>query len=141
MSKKPKRNKEKFPGLKHSVNSKNRQHLIDHDYIHKLNDEEKAWLSKFNEEYISGTFDKVDNENNFHKTQDEKRECWRRNNSRNRCAMTISSSTCRLVYLGFNNSSDFKEYSAENQYHEPELELEKKLLLEKSLNNKTNKSE
>lgn len=82
----------KFPGLKHSVNSKTRQHLIDHDYIDKLNDEEKAWLSKFNEEYISGTFEKDENDeytdNNFHKTFEERKSCWDRNNARNRCQYT-----------------------------------------------------
>jgi hypothetical protein len=90
-----KRKKVKFPGLDKSVNSKNRQDLIDHDYIDQLNDKEKQFLSDFNEEYISGNF-KHNGPNNFHKTTQSKRNCYNRNNARNRCMYTIAKSTSRL---------------------------------------------
>lgn len=51
-----KRKRSKYPGLDKQVNLKIRAELIDHDYLHKLNDKELEWLSNFNEEYISGNF-------------------------------------------------------------------------------------
>lgn len=67
--KKGNRKKSKYPGLNPKVNTRKRQHLIDQDYVDKLNDEEKAWLNKFNEETISASFKKKDGKfsGNLHK--------------------------------------------------------------------------
>ena len=77
----------KYPGLTHNVNPKTRWELIDHDYIDKLSEEEKQWLSNFNEEYLSGNFNHKGKK--FHKTKKSKRECYTRNNARNRDTFTI----------------------------------------------------
>lgn len=51
-----KRSKTKYPGLNKKLHTKVRQELIDQDYIDKLSDEEKKWLSDFNEEYVAADF-------------------------------------------------------------------------------------
>jgi hypothetical protein len=111
------RKRSKYPGLDKSVNSKLRHEIIDHDYIEQLSDEEKEWLSNFNEEYISGNFSKGDK---FHPTKEEKRECYTRNNARNRCIFSISNATKTLIYLDENdlgrivsNATPETEYEAE----------------------------
>lgn len=71
-----------YPGIAPWLNPKTRAELIDHDYISKLSDEEKAYLSKFNEEYLSGTFEH--DSTDLHKGKKRKRDCYNRNNSRNR---------------------------------------------------------
>lgn len=92
--KKSKRNKTKLPGLKKNVNTKVRQELIDHDYIDKLSVEEKEWLSKFNEEYLSGSFTKTKNGNysskNLHKTKKLRQDCYNRNNWRNNDVLGVT---------------------------------------------------
>lgn len=70
------------------VNPKNRWEHIDHDYLDKLSDKEKEWLSNFNEEYLSGNFNHKGKK--FHKTKKEKRDCYNRNNARNRDLFTIA---------------------------------------------------
>lgn len=93
MAKKPKkpksaRSKRKYPGLEKGMNLKIRWDLIDQDYTDKLSDEEKTWLSNFNEEYVGAKFDhpgKV-----LHKSKKKQRECYNRNNARNRCVYGLA---------------------------------------------------
>jgi hypothetical protein len=91
---KTKRQKAKYPGLKKNLNVKVRQELIDHDYIDKLNDEEKAWLSKFNEEYVSASFKKTKggkfSPKNLHKTKKLRKDCYDRNNWRNNDVLGVT---------------------------------------------------
>jgi hypothetical protein len=71
---------------------------MDFDYLDKLSDSEKQWLSNFMEEYVSGNF--THKGKIMHRTKKEKRECYSRNNSRNRDALSISNATGRSVYSG-----------------------------------------
>lgn len=90
------RRRSKFPGIDKRVNAKTRHDVLDFDYLHKLSDKEKEWLSNVMDEYVSGNFNhpgKI-----FHKSGKSKRECYSRNNSRNRDVMTISNATGRMVY-------------------------------------------
>lgn len=47
----------KYPGLTSRGDLKIRHELYDQDYIDKLSDKEKEWLSNFNLEYNSANFD------------------------------------------------------------------------------------
>ena len=76
------RSKVKYPGLDPSVNSKLRWEYIDHDYVARLSDEEKKWLSNFNEEYLSGNMNHPGKK--FNKSKKRRKECYDRNNARNR---------------------------------------------------------
>ena len=48
-------------------------------------------------EYVSGAFKKTADgtysDENMHKTAEERRECYTRNNTRNRCGLTVSNAT------------------------------------------------
>lgn len=105
--KKTKRSRTKYPGLVKGVNPKTRWEYLDQDYIDKLSDSEKEWLSNFNEEWLSGNFNHEGEQ--LHKTPEEKRECYTRNNARNRDLYTISRT--RGWVVGMNESQDAIEDS------------------------------
>jgi hypothetical protein len=60
---------------------------MDCDYANKLNNEEKRFLSNFNEEYYGGNFNHPGKQ--LHKTKAMKKDCYDRNNARNRDAFGI----------------------------------------------------
>lgn len=67
---------------------------MDQDYINDLSDEEKDWLNDFNEEYYGANLDFQNLDNNrFHKTAEQKKDCTDRNNARNRCQYGIAKAT------------------------------------------------
>jgi len=67
------------------------------DYLKKLSKEDLEYLNQFMGEYVSGAFKKTSegeySEDNMHKTVEERRECYTRNNTRNRCGLTVSNAT------------------------------------------------
>lgn len=83
-----KRSKEKYPALKPHLNLKSRYDLIDYDYVDQLSDEEKEWLNKFTEEYVNANLDSKNSKKNLHKSKKLKKDCYDRNNSRNRDILT-----------------------------------------------------
>lgn len=94
-----KRSREKYPGLVKNLNTKVRQELIDHDYIDKLNHKEKEFLSNFNEEYVGANFNHKGRK--LHRSAESRRQCYNRNNARNRDIHSISSVTGALVNMDF----------------------------------------
>ena len=92
-----KRDLEKYPALNPRLNAKTRFEVLDMDYIKKLNKSELEYLNQFMGEYVSGAFKKTSegeySEDNMHKTTKERRECYTRNNTRNRCGLTVSNAT------------------------------------------------
>jgi hypothetical protein len=102
----------KFPALNKQYNLKSRSDLLECDYIHKLNDEEKAFLNKFNEEFVNASFEK-DNKKNLHKTADLKKDCYDRNNARNRCILTKAKASGKHV-----NFSELNEDQIMDNYEE-----------------------
>lgn len=94
---KKKRDLEKYPALNPRLNARTRFEVLDMDYLKKLNDAELQFLNQFMAEYVSGAFKKTDqgdySAQNLHKTVEERRECYTRNNVRNRCGLTISNAT------------------------------------------------
>ena len=94
---KKKRDLEKYPALNPRLNAKTRFEVLDMDYLKKLNDAQLKYMNQFMGEYVSGAFKKNENgeysNENFHKTAEERRECYTRNNTRNRCGLTVSNAT------------------------------------------------
>lgn len=89
-----KRDTVRYPGLVKSVNSKVRQEYIDQDYINKLSDKEKKFLSDFNEEYYGGNFQHSGKK--LHKKK-ERKDCYNRNNARNRCLYGIAKAGGKVI--------------------------------------------
>lgn len=77
---KGRRARSKYPGLDPKVNRVNLRDLIDFDYISKLSDKDKEWLSKWSKEYYSADFR---HEKPIHKAKKSRLEIYRNNNSRN----------------------------------------------------------
>lgn len=97
------RTKTKYPALKRHLNLKTRYDALDYDYVEKLSEDEKDWLNRFSEEYINANFNhpgKV-----LHKTKKLKKDCYDKNNSRNRDIFTKSKAAGQLVF-GFENGED-----------------------------------
>lgn len=89
MENKTKRAKVKYSALDPTVNLKTRYELIsDYDYLSKLTEKEKAWLNKFTKEYVNADLDSKNRSKNLHRTDRLKKDCYDRNNSRNRCIWT-----------------------------------------------------
>jgi hypothetical protein len=101
---KSRRSNSKYPGLDKKLNLKIRQEIYDQDYINKLSDDEKRWLSSFNEEYINANFNHdgerihpkkfktktVKATGKRRKVDIFKKDCEDRNNSRNRDSYSIT---------------------------------------------------
>lgn len=96
------RSKQKHPNLKKQYNTKMRQDLLDQDYIHKLSDEEKEWLDRFNKEYVNASFEKTGDrhsKNNLHKGDKKRKEIYKENNKRRNCVYNIAKATKTLGSL------------------------------------------
>ncbi len=97
----------KYPALNPSYNLRTRTDLIDYDYVDKLNEEEKAWLNKFTNEFIGASFDKEDAKKkgkrrkfkNLHKTPELVKSCYDANNSRNRDVLTRAKAMGKAMYI------------------------------------------
>ncbi len=79
------------------------------DYLKKLNDAQLKYLNQFMAEYVSGAFKKDEDDNyskdNMHTTVEQRRECYTRNNTRNRCGLTVSNATGQTIRM--DNISEF----------------------------------
>lgn len=89
-----KRDTLKNPGLNKGMFSKIKQEVFDYDYLDKLNPKEAAWLSKFNEEYIGANLNHKGKK--LHTKKAQRRDCFGRNNSRNRDIYSIKRATGML---------------------------------------------
>ncbi len=106
-----KREGTKYPALDKGLNLKSRSELIDYDYIDKLSESEKRWLNQFTEEYTNAGIKK--GRRNLHSTKVLKKDCYDRNNARNRCQWTREKATGREVYL-----ENMKKHLTPNPEHE-----------------------
>lgn len=107
---KTKRDKKKYPNLSKQVNLKSRQNLIDYDYINKLSDEEKKWLDKFTKEYTNASIDTKNLENNLHNTIELKKDCFDRNNARNRDLYSKLELGASFEISDFEENMTFQEF-------------------------------
>jgi hypothetical protein len=98
--KKTKRSRIKYSALDPTVNLKTRYELIaDYDYLDKLSEQEKAWLNKFTKEYVNADLDSKKASRNLHRTKELKKDCYDRNNARNRCIWTKCKASGNFVSI------------------------------------------
>lgn len=109
------RERTKFPALKPELNLKTRFDLIDMDekYWADLKKDPKAmeYLNSFNEEFVNASFKK--GKKHLHKTKNQRRDSYNRNNARNRCIYTREKAQGKLDYiedLKVNMEQEFIEY-------------------------------
>lgn len=89
----------KHPALNPEFNLKCRTELLDYDYLHKLNEEELAWLNKFTEEYVNANINTKNPRKNLHRSKALKKDCYDRNNARNRDVLTRQKAFNKNIYL------------------------------------------
>lgn len=86
---------------------KTRKELLDYDYIHKLNPEQKDWLGQFTEEWAGGAVKKTKakirkdgtkirgsgkvRKDQIHNTEELAKDCFDRNNRRNIDVLGVAS--------------------------------------------------
>lgn len=97
--KKNRRNKAQYPALHPELNLRSRTELLDYDYLDKLTDKEKSFLNKFTEEYVNASVDVKKKWRNLHKTKEAIRDCFNRNNARNRDILTQQKAMGKHTYL------------------------------------------
>lgn len=85
-------------GIKKHTHLEIRRELVDQDYIHKLNDKEKDWLHRFNEEYVAANF--KHSGKTLHKSRKKIKDCYDRNNSRNRDILSKKKVEHKVVNVG-----------------------------------------
>lgn len=73
-----------YPALNPKKNIRNRQALIDYDYLHKLSPEELQYLNDFTEEHVNAGFKSKRKKKNILKKKSDIKEARDRNNARNR---------------------------------------------------------
>jgi hypothetical protein len=95
--KQSRRDKRKYAALDPQFNLKIRQELIDYDYVEKLSDEEKDWLNRFTEEYVGANLNHKGKR--LHKTKKLVKDCYDRNNARNRDILSRSVAGGKLEYI------------------------------------------
>lgn len=71
------------------------QWQVDQDYAHKLNEEEREWLAKFNSEWHNASF----GEEPIHDDAEQRREIYRNKNSANSDSYEIAKVSGRMNYL------------------------------------------
>lgn len=131
-----KRSKTKYPGLVKGVNAKTRHEYMDFDYLHELSPEEKQWLSNVMEEWMSGNFNHEGEI--FHKTKEERKTCYDRNNARNRCMLSKAKATGMVQYEVPENLQQMwtSEDDIIDSLEEREFEIKEALNLKEELEQK-----
>lgn len=76
---------------------KTRYELIDYDYINKLSEEEKDWLNRFTEEFVGANFNHSGEI--LHDSKELKRDCYGKNNARNRDILTKMKASGKIEYI------------------------------------------
>lgn len=93
------RDREEYPALNPATNLRTRTELIDYDYLDKLDEKQLQWLNDFTEEEIIAAVDKNPRKNRFNKTRKKVKECYQRNNARNRDVVSRQKAGKVLKYL------------------------------------------
>ena len=132
MAKKRKRDLVKYPGLDKRFFSKIKQEYHDIDYAHKLSDKDQKWLSQFMEENLGAQLNEKTLKNKYnkkpiHKSKAQKKDCYDRNNARQRDIYGLSRATGKLNDYDSNYVADYIESMSKDDMLSYEDELIKKL--------------
>lgn len=93
------RSRTKYPALNPQFNLRSRTELLDYDYLSKLSERELAYLNKFTEEFVNASVDVKKRWRNLHKTKTLIRDCFNKNNARNRDILTQQKAMGKHIYL------------------------------------------
>lgn len=74
-------------GLEVNTFSKTKKWQVDQDYAHTLDDANKDWLSKFNQEYYKCHFE--GGEESLHSTPELRKSCYSADNASRRCILGL----------------------------------------------------
>jgi hypothetical protein len=119
------RKRDPHAGLNPRMHPMARREYLDGDYYEKLNDKEKAFMSKFIDEYYGGSLankdDKVKRKKDLHKTNKLRKECYDRNNARNRDMTILANTRGRMDQLHetATNSEGQNNKRSDNQVEVP----------------------
>lgn len=113
------RSKKKLRALLPEYNLKTRFDLLEMDaqYLKDLknNPEAAEWLNKFNTEFVNASFNR--HKNHLHRTKAAKRDCYTKNNARNRCIYTREKAQGKLdSYEQILELKKLQEENYENNY-------------------------
>lgn len=115
--KRNRRNAADRPNLDPRLNLKTRYELIDQDYLNKLSPKELDWLDKFNKEFIGASLDSENPKKNLHKTKKLRKDCYDKNNARNRDALTRAKASKQLddfeQLVEESENNDYEDYLIE----------------------------
>lgn len=124
------RSKFKYPAIEKQMNLKSRQPEIDDvkSYFDTLPDDAKEWMNRFMEEYNNANFNH--GEKPLHKTKTLKKDCYNRNNRRNRCIS--SKEEAKGILQHFERLEDMEQKLQEKDeteeidiYYEPKMKIKK----------------
>jgi hypothetical protein len=123
---KSRREKAKHPDLDKKYNLKTRQDLLDYDYLDKLDKKSLDWLNKFNKEFVVASLDTENPKKNLHKNKKLIKDCFDRNNARNRDILTRAKASNQLtdyeLLINETNNLDYEDSIIEKIDHKEALE-------------------
>jgi predicted DNA-binding ArsR family transcriptional regulator len=94
------------------------------EYVHKLNDKDKAFMAKFMKEYNNASYNADDLSQNLHNTPALKKSITDRNNDRNRCIYTREKAKGMLNYSSSDAELELLVYGSEIEEDVAEEEVE-----------------
>lgn len=99
----------KYPYLHADLNLKSRYEEIEEisSYVHDLPEEAQAWMNSFVAEYVCADFRHGGEVVNT--TKEDRRECWSKNNNRNRCIYNKEKSYGSLNYIEDMSNSEIAD--------------------------------
>lgn len=111
--KESRRSKRKYPALERGYNLKTRANLIDYDYLDQLGPKELEWLNAFTSEFINA--DMNHGGKKLHKSKKLRKDCFDKNNARNRCILTRGQASGTADYFEdvFKDEAEYEEYLRE----------------------------
>lgn len=125
---KKKRDLVKTPGLNKNLFSRVKQEYHDLDYSNNLSAKDQVWMSQFMEEYLGAQLDEDTLKNKykrkaFHKSKKKRKDCFDRNNARQRDIYGLSRAIGTLDNLDAPMIEHMDEAHVDPNYEEMHIEI------------------